>query len=104
MNPHVHSALQRAISRCFKPAVAEVRSAGHKRWASATFSGARHHYTVCLSGEAANDVADKATAALIREDFAIAGHIVADLAVTGRRAGQSGTVEIELEALTVEAA
>lgn len=68
------------------------------RWASATFSGARHQMTIA----AMPDIAlDRWLATLPDADFALRGHLVADLAVTAVRRGPA-RVEIDLEILTVE--
>lgn len=68
------------------------------RWASATFSGARHRIT--LVGRRAA-VLDRWVAALPEAEFALRGHLVADIKlVRVRRAGDAVTIAIEV--LTVE--
>ncbi|HVJ03005.1 MAG TPA: hypothetical protein VM662_12540 [Sphingomonas sp.] len=68
------------------------------RWASATFAGARH--SVVLVGTQ-SPALDAWLAALPEAEFALRGHLVADLKlVRVRHAGAARTVEIE--ALTVE--
>lgn len=99
-----HGALRSALTGLFHPATAEVRSSSQRRWSSLTFSGARHRYAFRVSGERAGAAVDGATAAIGREDFALDGHVVADIAIVGRRSRSPALVEIELEALTVEAA
>lgn len=103
MNADVHCALRAAISGRFHPAVAEIRSSSQRRWSSVTFVGARHRYALCILGEGAEEVADRATAAMLGDDFRIDGHVVADIAVAARRSRGPRMVEIEFEALTVEA-
>ena len=103
MTLDVHTALRKAISGRFHPATAEIRSSSQRRWSSVTFAGARHRYALCISGDGAETLVDRATAAMLGEDFTIDGHIVADIAVAGRRSRGPHMVEIELEALTVEA-
>jgi hypothetical protein len=103
MNVDVHGALRSAISGHFHPAFAEIRSSSQRRWSSVTFVGARHRYALCVSGNGAEELVDRATTTMLGEDFAIDGHIVADIAVAGRRSRGRHMVEIELEALTVEA-
>lgn len=102
MSTDVHGALCAAISGQFHPAAAKIRSSSQHRWSSVTFVGARHRYALCISGDGAETLVDRATAAMIGEDFAIEGHIVADIAVAGRRSCGPCMVEIEFEALTVE--
>ena len=98
----VHGALCSAIVGLFHPALAEIRSSSQRRWSSVTFSGTRHRCGLSVSGERANELADWATAAVIREDFVLEGHVVADIAVMDRRSLSPDRVEIEFEALTVE--
>ena len=69
-----------------------------QRWASATFTGARHRIT--LVG-AASPALDGWLAALPETDFALRGHLVADVQVVHVcRVGRALTATIE--ALTVE--
>lgn len=103
MSADVHGALRAALSGRFHPATAELRSSSQRRWSSVTFVGARHRYALCISGDGAESLVDRATVAMLGQDFTIEGHIVADIAVAGRRSRGPRMVEIELEALTVEA-
>jgi hypothetical protein len=68
------------------------------RWASATFAGARHLITL---GGAASPTLDRWVADLPEAEFALRGHLVADLVVAGMHR-RGGAVTIALEALTVE--
>ena len=103
MNYDVHGALRAAISGRFHPSLARVQSTSHHRWSSVTFVGARHRFAVCVAGEGAEQCVDEATASILSDDFNIDGHIVADIAVAQRQSRGPNVVEIELEALTVEA-
>lgn len=103
MSADVHGKLCAAITGRFQPAMAKIRSSSQHRWSSVTFVGARHRYALCVSGDDADQMVDRATAAIGGDNFAIDGHIVADIAVTGRRSCGPHMIEIELEALTVEA-
>ncbi|GAA0330305.1 hypothetical protein GCM10009087_45610 [Sphingomonas oligophenolica] len=98
--PDAGTALVRAIEADAGRARCAVRlvSSDWTRWASATFSGARHQ----LSLEATEgDALDGWLAGLPEADLPIRGHLVADIVVMSvRRAGGSAT--IGLEALTVE--
>lgn len=67
------------------------------RWASVTFTGARHR--IALEGTA-SPALDRWLAALPEAEFALRGHLVADLAVTDVHRARDA-VTITLEALTV---
>ncbi len=103
MNGDVHGALRAAISGRFHPAIAQVQSSSQRRWSSVTFVGARHRYALCVAGDGAEHLVDEAAATILCGDFNIDGHIVADIAIAGRRSHGPNLVQIELEALTVEA-
>lgn len=75
-----------------------IAEADLTRWASATFTGARHMLT--LTG-AASPALTRWTDALPEAEFALRGHLVADLNVEAvRRDGAD--LRIMLEVLTVE--
>jgi hypothetical protein len=75
----------------------EVAEAESTRWASATFSGARHVMRLAADG---GDMRQW-LAELPEADLPIRGHLVADLAVVRQRwSGDIG--EVAIEALTVE--
>lgn len=72
-----------------------------RSWASATFLGARHEIVLTLDGEGAGEAADSFVEGLSEKEFALRGHILADIVlVSDSRA--SGHARIVLEALTVE--
>jgi hypothetical protein len=94
--PDIGTRLARAIER-MRPGVAVVeRSAAP--WASVTFSGARHRIGVSVADAPG---VGKWIERLPEAEFAIPGHIVADLAVTAT-ARRGGRVAVTIEALTVE--
>jgi hypothetical protein len=73
-----------------------------RRWASVTFSGERHRLRVYLGGAGAAAAADAFLDGLDEREFALRGHILADIALVGdEREGDA--VRLTLEALTVEA-
>ena len=77
----------------------DVTAGDWRRWASATFSGARHRLS--LAGPPCPAL-DDWLARLGDADVAMPGHLVADLTVAAvRRAPER--VEVDLEVLTVEA-
>jgi hypothetical protein len=71
-------------------------------WASATFIGARHTVILMLNGEEKAARAQVLRTALPEAEFAIPGHIVADLSVDGVE-DESGAVRLTLSILTIEA-
>lgn len=60
----------------------QVLRHSEKAWASITFAGARHTLTLLFAGEEAVAAGERFLAALSDHEFAIAGHIVADAAIT----------------------
>ncbi|MBO9711403.1 hypothetical protein [Sphingomonas sp.] len=98
--PDAATLLQRALLDSAARAGCPVRlaAADWTRWASVTFSGARHMFAI--EGEA-SDALDAWLAALPEAEFALSGHLVADLTVmSARRQGEA--VRAEIEVLTVE--
>lgn len=67
-------------------------------WMSATFVGAVHRLVLAFEGDAAP--VERLAAILPDHDFALRGHIVADVAA--RVAAEEGAVRLRLEILTVE--
>lgn len=63
---------------------AQVPESRSTPWASATFDGARHHVILRLAGNDAHAAAAKLADMLPEAEFAISGHIVADVAVDGQ--------------------
>ncbi|WP_066664729.1 MULTISPECIES: hypothetical protein [unclassified Sphingomonas] len=89
-------ALPRHAARCGIDL--SIVSAGWTRWASATFAGARHEL---LLAAAPSPALDAWIAELPEAEFALRGHLVADLTVESRsRVGDR--VEIKVGVLTVE--
>jgi len=75
-----------------------VQSADWTRWASATFTGARH--MLSLSAPPSPELTAW-IAALPEAEIALRGHLLADLSVVAARHARD-TITIELEVLTVE--
>lgn len=89
-------ALRRDAAACGCAVDAEI--AASTRWASATFTGARHRLMLCGAAGAALDAW---LAGLPEADLPLRRHLVADVAVLAvRRGGER--VSAEVEALTVE--
>ena len=76
----------------------QVTEAQSTRWASATFSGARHVLTVTIGD---GDAGGHWLAALPEAELPLRGHLVADVAVV-RKQRSAGRIEAVIEALTVE--
>ncbi len=70
---------------------------GSAPWASVTFVGARHRIRLRLPDREA----DRLCNGLAEREFAIPGHIVADIALVTRHEG-GGEAIVEIEALTIE--
>lgn len=66
-------------------------------WASATFSGARHHYVLRVPRDGGNNDFES----LNNAEFDLPGHILADI-VLGERVEQADADSFVIEALTVE--
>lgn len=70
-------------------------------WASATFIGARHGLTLVLRGEDAAARARELATQLPEAQFALPGHLVADLVVDAITE-EAGEVRLLLSVLTIE--
>lgn len=71
-------------------------------WSSLTFDGERHRISLRIPAPDAERTLGLLTRGLGDADFAISGHIVADIAAAGPPAIQhDGSILLELEALTV---
>jgi hypothetical protein len=88
--------LARALARSGPGIVVTARAS--TPWASVTFTGARHVLTLEAPASAALDAWLEA---LPETEFAIPGHLVADLAVAEMRR-DGARVEVRIEVLTVE--
>lgn len=75
-----------------------ILRSSQRRWASATFAGARHRITVTAPE---SPMLDDWLAALPDMEFALPGHLVADLIVADTRR-ERDEVSADIEVLTVE--
>ena len=72
-------------------------------WRSLTFVGERHQLTLRIAGADAGEIASRITTGLGDAEFAICGHVVADIACEGRPQPETdGSVTLRIEALTIE--
>ena len=79
---------------------AELQSSHSERWASATFTGARHRFHFAAAGLA--EGVQRIAAELGESDLPLPDHIVADIALVPAAPGPDG-LHFSVEALTVEA-
>lgn len=95
-------ALKRAIRVHFVHlgAAVAIESLASRPWASVTFSGARHRLALCIPGPGAAAAADVFLDGLAERDFALAGHVLADIFLVDR-CDEKKQVRLTLEALTV---
>ena len=95
--PDAGTRLARALEASGPGVIVTRRTA--TRWASVTFTGARHdlHCTAPASPALEQWLAD-----LPEAEFVIPGHLVADLTITAMTA-TAERIEVWIEALTVEA-
>jgi len=79
-----------------------VTQATMRPWCSATFVGAQHRMVLELSGPDASETATRLAATLGETDFALHGHIVADVAVDALHPNDDGGITLVLAILTIE--
>jgi len=96
-----HGRLARALL-AMAGADATLDDANFRPWCSATFLGAQHHFTLRIVGADAAGRAAALVRALPEAEFAIAGHIVADVTVDRLRTDAEGVRLIDVAALTIE--
>jgi hypothetical protein len=82
-------------------AAVAIESLASRPWASVTFSGERHRLALCLPGPGAAAAADAFLDGLAERDFALRGHVLADILLV-ERCEEDEQVRLVLEALTVE--
>jgi hypothetical protein len=81
-------------------AAVAIESLASRAWASVTFSGERHRLSLCLPGPGAAAAADAFLEDLAERDFALSGHVLADIVLVDR-CEEDEQVRLILEALTV---
>ena len=95
--------LERAIRGAFAgfAGAVEVDEVASRPWVSLTFAGARHRLGVRIAGQTAGVAASAFLAGLEEREFALHGHILADIALV-EEVRDGGGARLTLEALTVE--
>ena len=103
MSPGAGAELKRALRAWFTALGAPLtfETLSSRPWASITFSGERHRLTLCLPGPGAEAAADAFLDGLAEREFALRGHILADIEAAGVECDADGQVRLTLEALTV---
>ncbi len=96
-----HGRLARALLE-MAGAGAALTDAGFRPWCSATFLGAQHRFTLRIPGADAAARAATLARALPEAEFAIAGHVVADVTVDRLRVDAEGARLMDVAALTIE--
>jgi len=72
-------------------------------WRSLTFAGERHRIDLRIPGPGAAPIVEQLTRDLGEAEFAVPGHIVADIGVEGAMIEHAdGAISLTIEALTVE--
>lgn len=60
-------------------------SQSETQWASATFHGARHNFTIRFDGPGSHTFAETLIEQICNDDIEIRGHLVADITAPGQR-------------------
>jgi hypothetical protein len=104
MSPGAGPELKRALRAWFTAlgAPLTIEALASRPWASITFTGERHRLTLCLPGPGAQAAVDAFLDGLEEREFALRGHLLADIAAAGVEDDAEGQVRLVLEALTVE--
>ena len=95
----VRALLVRAEVRRDRILLTEIRSTD---WQSLTLMGERHQLHFTIPGPGAAAIAARMTDGIEDAEFAIPGQIVADIGIGNLQPAADGSVEIAIEALTVE--
>jgi len=96
--------LRRALRTYFTGLGAPVafESLASRPWASITFAGERHRLGLCLPGPGAEAAVETFLDGLAERDFALRGHILADIEAVSVACDADGQMRLQIEALTVE--
>ncbi len=98
----VATQLSAAVSKALGSGQIELVSTRHSKWASITFTGARHELRFAVKGDATDPCLQKKINALSDDHLPIRGHIVAEIYASMDVSG-AGEAMIKVEALTVDA-
>jgi hypothetical protein len=98
-----HEALASRLVNMLSPAEARIMSSTMVPWASITFTGARHRYVMLVSGDKAIGAVRHMERNIGNAEFEIRNQLVADVSISAP-ACDTALMQIEIEAITVEAA
>jgi hypothetical protein len=70
-------------------------------WQSLTFTGERHEIGLRLLGPGAEDALDRLRDGLGDAEWELNGHVVADILIVATHASGDGSIDLDLEALTL---
>lgn len=102
MTDPVKAIARRIGRRCAPLAVTEVHDRRSAPWRSLLFDGACHRIGLSLQGERNEEALGALEEEIGDADFAIAGHLVAELRVV-EVARNGGDLLVTIDALTIEA-
>ena len=100
--PALGEALRSANIGTFRGTI-RTEIVARRPWAGAGLIGVRHKFRIHFQGVAANAAATAFVDGLAELEFALPGHIVADIAVVDLREDGEDRLRLTIEALTVEA-
>jgi hypothetical protein len=104
-NPHAMLAAQ--VREMLAPAETVISDSQEIPWRSATFSGARHKYSLIVSGQDAQARVRQLQSDIGAAEISLEDYLCADILITKRRADwkvSPPVIRIEIEALTVAVA
>lgn len=103
LSPAARALLRALIRRTGMPRDRTLLTEWHSvDWQSLTFTGERHQICLRITGPDSAEGAKRLAAGLEDAEFAIPGHVVADIAVIGEpRPEQDGSTTLSIEALTI---
>jgi len=70
-------------------------------WQSLTFTGERHEIGLRLSGPGAADALASLSDGLAAAEWNLKGHVVADIVIVATHRSCDGSIDVDLEALTL---
>lgn len=70
-------------------------------WQSLTFTGERHELLLRLAGPDPNAALARLRCDLADAEWALRGHVVADIVIIGEKKVADGSIEVAIEALTL---
>ena len=94
----LHSLLARAGLDQDRILLSKFRSVD---WQSLTFTGERHEIGLRLRGPGAEDALARLRDGLVEAEWDLHGHVVADILIVATRAASDGSIDVDLEALTL---